>query len=127
MQRFPGVFVNAITALMTYFLLNTYFVVYVDEAELKRDRGTSKSTISRICRRFGLNGGKIEEIAEDDSRDIVISNHQIYADWIYLWAFLGLLGRAGNIKIVCKRAIQFIPLVGWVRPPFVYDMRMTRF
>jgi 1-acyl-sn-glycerol-3-phosphate acyltransferase len=124
MQRFPGMYLNTITALIAYFLLDTHVIVYVDEAEIKRDLRQSESTISCICKRFGLNGGKIEEIAVDESRDIVIANHQIYADWIYIWGFLGLLGRAGNIKIVCKRAIQFIPVIGWVRGPLLF-MRMT--
>ena len=112
-QRFPGIFLNALNAIITYFLVESYFIVYVDEVDLLRDRENPKSTLSLISKRFGFEG-KIEEVKEDESRDIVISNHQIYADWIYIWAFLALLGRAGNVKIVCKRVIQFVPIIGWV-------------
>lgn len=112
-ERFPKIFFNALFALINYFLQDSHFIVYVDEVDLKRNQRNPEATISLIAKRFGLNG-KIEELDAGESRNIIISNHQIYADWLYIIAFLGLLGRAGSVKIVCKRVLQFIPILGFV-------------
>lgn len=48
----------------------------------------------------------------DTERDIVISNHQIYMDWIYVWAFMARLHREGSVKIILKRSLLNIPIFG---------------
>jgi 1-acyl-sn-glycerol-3-phosphate acyltransferase len=53
----------------------------------------------------------------DMKRDIVISNHQIYMDWIYIWAIMARLRREGNVKIILKRSLLNIPIFGLVRFP----------
>jgi len=47
-----------------------------------------------------------------DSREIIISNHQLYLDWIYIWSFMSMLGRAGAVKIILKRSLMNIPFIG---------------
>ncbi|RHZ70587.1 hypothetical protein Glove_269g37 [Diversispora epigaea] len=48
-------------------------------------------------------------------RLILMANHQIYADWIYIWV-LSYFGNAhGAIKIILKDSLKWIPLFGWVR------------
>ncbi|KAF1804523.1 acyltransferase-domain-containing protein [Mucor lusitanicus] len=43
---------------------------------------------------------------------IMISNHQIYADWIYVW-FLAYLGKAhGALKIMLKHSLSQVPIYG---------------
>ncbi|KAL7313150.1 hypothetical protein PS15m_006931 [Mucor circinelloides] len=45
-------------------------------------------------------------------RLIMISNHQIYADWIYVW-FLAYLGKAhGALKIMLKHSLSQVPIYG---------------
>lgn len=44
--------------------------------------------------------------------DIVIANHQLYTDWLYLWALLSRAGRGGSVKIVLKRSLQWLPILG---------------
>ncbi|KAI8082372.1 hypothetical protein BDF21DRAFT_338403 [Thamnidium elegans] len=45
-------------------------------------------------------------------RLIMISNHQIYADWIYIW-FLAYLSKAhGALKIMLKHSLSQIPIYG---------------
>lgn len=47
--------------------------------------------------------------------EIIVANHQIYQDWIYLWSFMRELNGAGDLKIMLKRSLMNIPLFGWVR------------
>jgi 1-acyl-sn-glycerol-3-phosphate acyltransferase len=46
------------------------------------------------------------------SNDIVISNHQLYTDWIYIWGLFTWMGKGGNIKITLKKSLQMIPVIG---------------
>ncbi|KAI7906229.1 uncharacterized protein BX663DRAFT_428583 [Cokeromyces recurvatus] len=46
---------------------------------------------------------------------IMIANHQIYADWIYIW-FLAYLSKAhGALKIMLKHSLSQIPIYGMRR------------
>lgn len=47
------------------------------------------------------------------SRDLIISNHQIYSDWIYLWSLMDKIDRAGEVKIIMKRSLRQVPIFGW--------------
>ena len=47
------------------------------------------------------------------SRDLIISNHQIYSDWIYLWSLMDKIDRAGEVKIIMKRSLRKVPIFGW--------------
>jgi 1-acyl-sn-glycerol-3-phosphate acyltransferase len=47
------------------------------------------------------------------SRDLIISNHQIYSDWIYLWSLMDRIDRAGEVKIIMKRSLRQVPIFGW--------------
>ncbi|KAI8379485.1 uncharacterized protein BYT42DRAFT_593563 [Radiomyces spectabilis] len=43
---------------------------------------------------------------------IIIANHQIYADWMYIW-FVAYLARAhGAIKILLKHSLKYLPFYG---------------
>ncbi|KAI8098887.1 acyltransferase-domain-containing protein [Halteromyces radiatus] len=45
-------------------------------------------------------------------RTIIISNHQIYADWIYIW-FIAYLSKAhGSLKIMLKNELKYLPFFG---------------
>ena len=46
-------------------------------------------------------------------RDILISNHVLYSDWIYLWGLMDRIGRAGEVKIIMKRSLRNVPIFGW--------------
>ena len=47
------------------------------------------------------------------SRDLIMSNHQIYSDWIYLWSLMDKIDRAGELKIIMKRSLRKVPILGW--------------
>ncbi|CAM1502708.1 Fc.00g074840.m01.CDS01 [Cosmosporella sp. VM-42] len=48
-------------------------------------------------------------------RIILIANHQIYTDWLYLWwiGYANSPGMAGHIFIILKESLKMIPVLGW--------------
>jgi 1-acyl-sn-glycerol-3-phosphate acyltransferase len=48
-------------------------------------------------------------------RIIMIANHQIYTDWLYLWwvAYANSPGMHGHIYIILKESLKYIPVLGW--------------
>lgn len=47
-------------------------------------------------------------------RLVLIANHQIYTDWLYLWwvAYTNNPGMHGHIYIILKESLKWIPLIG---------------
>lgn len=45
-------------------------------------------------------------------RMVLISNHQIYTDWIYLWWIAYTSKMHGHLYIILKESIKYIPLLG---------------
>lgn len=45
-------------------------------------------------------------------RLVLISNHQIYTDWIYLWWIAYTADMHGHIYIILKESIKYIPILG---------------
>ena len=46
-------------------------------------------------------------------RLILIANHQIYTDWLYLWWIGYAAGMHGRIYVVLKESLKRIPVIGW--------------
>ncbi|KAL8722109.1 MAG: hypothetical protein Q9225_001353 [Loekoesia sp. 1 TL-2023] len=46
-------------------------------------------------------------------RIILIANHQIYTDWLYLWWIGYTNGMHGRIYVVLKESLRRIPIIGW--------------
>ncbi|KAH7141233.1 acyltransferase-domain-containing protein [Dactylonectria estremocensis] len=48
-------------------------------------------------------------------RMVLIANHQIYTDWLYLWwvAYANSPGTDGHIYIILKESLGKVPLLGW--------------
>ncbi|KAL8940872.1 MAG: hypothetical protein Q9211_002062 [Gyalolechia sp. 1 TL-2023] len=46
-------------------------------------------------------------------RLILIANHQIYTDWLYLWWIGYTNGMHGRIYVVLKESLRRIPVIGW--------------
>ncbi|KAL1915644.1 uncharacterized protein VTP21DRAFT_6403 [Calcarisporiella thermophila] len=44
---------------------------------------------------------------------IVISNHQIYLDWMYLWFFAYFADAHATLKIILKDSLRTVPIFGW--------------
>ncbi|KAL5119104.1 hypothetical protein ACEQ8H_003028 [Pleosporales sp. CAS-2024a] len=45
-------------------------------------------------------------------RMVLISNHQIYTDWVYLWWIAYTSSMHGHLYIILKESIKYIPLLG---------------
>ncbi|KAF4979728.1 hypothetical protein FZEAL_4123 [Fusarium zealandicum] len=52
---------------------------------------------------------------EFPERLVLIANHQIYTDWLYLWwvAYANAPGMHGHIYIILKESLKYIPFIGW--------------
>ncbi|KAI4123787.1 MAG: hypothetical protein LQ338_005091 [Usnochroma carphineum] len=46
-------------------------------------------------------------------RLILIANHQIYTDWLYLWWIAYTNGMHGRIYVILKESLRRIPIIGW--------------
>lgn len=46
-------------------------------------------------------------------RLVMIANHQIYTDWMYLWWVAYTNGMHGRLYIVLKESLKRIPVIGW--------------
>jgi lysocardiolipin and lysophospholipid acyltransferase len=44
---------------------------------------------------------------------LLLSNHLMYADWWYLWHLAYMYGAHGHVKIILKKALSKVPVVGW--------------
>lgn len=67
---------------------------------------------------FSKSNGRI--ISHLKRRSIIIANHQIYTDWVFLWWLTSTADLAGNIFIMLKKSLESIPILG-------YGMRNFRF
>ncbi|KAF8338170.1 acyltransferase-domain-containing protein [Cantharellus anzutake] len=47
-------------------------------------------------------------------RVVLMANHQIYADWMYLWCLMYLMRTHSEITIILKKSLKHIPVLGWV-------------
>lgn len=50
---------------------------------------------------------------ESNKPCIIIANHQVDADWWYIWQVAKLSQSAGNIKVVLKAQLKHVPIFGW--------------
>lgn len=81
---------------------------------------TSHSTISLSFRDEELmknclsknNDGELPLLKFDNSA-IIISNHQIYSDWFFLWFLAYLNNTASHFFIVMKKSLENIPILGY--------------
>ncbi|ODQ54559.1 acyltransferase-domain-containing protein [Saitoella complicata NRRL Y-17804] len=46
-------------------------------------------------------------------RAVVIANHQIYSDWLYIWWLAYTSRLHGAIYIILKDSLKWIPIAGW--------------
>ncbi|KAF2477707.1 acyltransferase-domain-containing protein [Lindgomyces ingoldianus] len=46
-------------------------------------------------------------------RMVLMANHQLYTDWLYLWWIAYTNGMHGFIYIILKESLKNIPIIGW--------------
>ena len=52
------------------------------------------------------------ELLKETEKAILIANHQIYPDWLYLWALARQFGRHGDLKIMLIAVLKYLPIFG---------------
>ena len=53
---------------------------------------------------------------------VIISNHQMYADWWYIWLLAYFARVHEYILIIAKSSLKWVPVVGWVSSSFWLQM-----
>lgn len=48
-------------------------------------------------------------------RKVIMSNHQIYNDWLYIWTMLYLGNLHSSIIIILKASLKWVPVGGLYR------------
>lgn len=71
---------------------------------------TGNKTVEGLFHKNPVTGHLETDIGE---RAIVISNHQLYTDWVYLWWFAFTAKAHGSIYIMLKKSLRKLPLWGW--------------
>lgn len=75
-------------------------------------------TVMRVSGDASVRG----QLMKDDDGDLIcnfpdrlvlIANHQIYTDWLYLWWIAYTAGKHGNVYIILKESLKKIPVIGW--------------
>ncbi|PSK54140.1 hypothetical protein B9Z65_7946 [Elsinoe australis] len=54
--------------------------------------------------------GRVE--CEFPDRLVLVANHQIYTDWLYLWWIAYTAGFHGHIYIILKQSLKWVPVIG---------------
>ncbi|KAJ3111353.1 hypothetical protein HDU96_005782 [Phlyctochytrium bullatum] len=52
-------------------------------------------------------------LLRNDQSLVVMSNHQTLVDWWYLWLVAWWKGAHGDVRIILKESLKWIPIVGW--------------
>lgn len=52
-------------------------------------------------------------VCDFPERLVLIANHQIYTDWLYLWWIAYCNGMHGRLYIILKESLRHIPVLGW--------------
>ncbi|EDO17461.1 hypothetical protein Kpol_1037p58 [Vanderwaltozyma polyspora DSM 70294] len=79
---------------------------------------TEDETIPRGTFIKDLKKGRI--VSHLNKKSVMICNHQIYTDWVFLWWITYTSNLAGNVYIMLKKSLEFIPILG-------YGMKNYRF
>ncbi|KXS21554.1 acyltransferase-domain-containing protein [Gonapodya prolifera JEL478] len=54
-----------------------------------------------------------EDMKQKGGKAVIMANHQMYADWWYLWILGYNAGHHGDFKIMLKASLRWIPVLGW--------------
>ncbi|KZP32349.1 hypothetical protein FIBSPDRAFT_722715 [Athelia psychrophila] len=53
-------------------------------------------------------------------QSVMISNHQVYADWWYAWCFTYFCDTHRDVIIVLKKSLKWVPFLGWAMQFFSF-------
>ncbi|CAO3614333.1 unnamed protein product [Cunninghamella echinulata] len=73
---------------------------------------TKTETPAAADKLFELNNQGVLKKLFLPKRIIVTANHQIYADWVYIWCISQLANQHGSLKIILKDSLKNLPIYG---------------
>lgn len=117
------IFVTQMIGSPLYFISKDYFYAYM--AWTKQYFGILITTITRwgaptmvrvsgdrsVRGQLHLTGDGLLK-TEFPNRLVLIANHQVYTDWLYLWWFAYTARMHGHIYIILKETLKYIPVIG---------------
>ena len=118
-----AIYITQIVGLPLYFINRDYHYAYV--ALTKQQYGIFVTTLTawfsptpvwvsgdasvRDQLKVSSDGSLITDFPE---RMVLIANHQLYTDWLYLWWIAYTSQMHGHIYIVLKESLKYIPIIG---------------
>lgn len=58
-------------------------------------------------------GQRLDDVkGPSGQRFVIMSNHQLYLDWLYMWSLASHIGLTGGIRYILKRDLMFVPILG---------------
>lgn len=100
-------------ALFVRLLLSLILIIAPNEMVLCLPEDSNSDNVKVTEAKFSRIFLREKERIPGLSRDLIMSNHQIYSDWIYLWSLMDKIDRAGEVKIIMKRSLRQVPIFGW--------------
>ncbi|KAL1302467.1 hypothetical protein AAFC00_002859 [Neodothiora populina] len=106
-----------------YFYNRDYFYAYMAVTKqyfgLLATVGTQwwSPTVIRVSGDSSVSG-QLKQLADGrleldfPERIVLIANHQIYTDWLYLWWASYTAGLHGHIYIILKESLKYVPVIG---------------
>ncbi|EDO19264.1 hypothetical protein Kpol_1036p6 [Vanderwaltozyma polyspora DSM 70294] len=73
---------------------------------------TDNSSIKKGTVKFNPVKGRV--VSNLKERSIVVSNHLIYTDWVYIWWLLYTSNLSGSIFFLLKNSLQSLPLLSYI-------------
>ncbi|KIW00727.1 uncharacterized protein PV09_07712 [Verruconis gallopava] len=58
-----------------------------------------------------VSDGRLE--CDFPERMVLIANHELYTDWLYLWWIAYTADMHGHIYIILKESLKYVPILGW--------------
>lgn len=95
-----------------FVILSTFVTKWVSPTHLiiTHDDSIPDNTFQYLTKK---SGGEKLLISNLDSKAIIMANHQIYSDWLFLWWIAYLNNCADNFYIIMKDSLKKIPILGY--------------
>ncbi|KAG9314536.1 acyltransferase-domain-containing protein [Chiua virens] len=100
-----GAFAALLNLMIQWFAPTKLSITFETEGQGKFTEEEIRSIVERDA------SGKVTAL-HLPSRCIIISNHQVYSDWLYVWSLTYFAGIHKDVFIVLKNTFKWIPVIG---------------
>ena len=108
-----SVWVNLLLCFVSYFT-EADFVIHLPAqvAEMEAAQKFLCHSFASVLQEGLPPSSSVPEYSAELKNVVIMSNHQLYVDWIFILSLLSWNLAAGSIYIVLKRSLQFVPIFG---------------